>query len=129
MNRLKFRTFDPESNEMQVFNLQDIAENYSCPEGYFMGRGVMGFRGLAFDVLQKSEIMQFTGLIDRNGKEIFEGDIVKSAGYEKDCIEVVEWNKIGWSPWSENNLLEGIGFVAKNYEVIGNIYQTPELRP
>ena len=65
-------------------------------------------------------LMQFTGLLDKNGKEIYEGDIVEyitdpleDSPYNKE-IEVIEW---------EN----GSFYIPNNCEVIGNIYENPEL--
>lgn len=70
----------------------------------------------------KFELMQFTGLLDKNGKEIYEGDILKNE--VKNCK--VEW--------SEMNLAwVGVGLMAfgmngdGEYEIIGNIYENPEL--
>ncbi len=65
-------------------------------------------------------LMQYTGLKDKNGREIYEGDIVKD---ESDgMITVIKWNN------------ECAGFVnvlyvkdSKDIEVIGNIYENPEL--
>jgi uncharacterized phage protein (TIGR01671 family) len=79
--------------------------------------------------LDKVELMQSTGLKDKNGKEIFEGDIVKMA---KDVYsdltyyEIVrhrggayrlESNQHGCELWLRHT----------NCEVIGNIYENPEL--
>lgn len=71
-------------------------------------------------------LMQFIGLLDKNGKEIYEGDIVKySNKYVKDHIyEVPEIR--------DCFLTNMIGYEIENRmdsvcEVIGNIYETPEL--
>ncbi|AYQ24720.1 YopX family protein [Enterococcus avium] len=80
-------------------------------------------------------LMQSTGLIDRNGVEIFEGDIVKvtnhpfqkkedSAGIEIDGDYLIGWSDHNLT-WLAGDLLL---YQLKPYiEVIGNIYENPEL--
>jgi len=82
------------------------------------------------------EIMQFTGLHDRNGKEIWESDIVRflrAQGYwshNRGDISVVKWIDdqqaqycgFGFSPLHPLTINK-----AKKVEVIGNIYSNPEL--
>jgi uncharacterized phage protein (TIGR01671 family) len=69
------------------------------------------------------ELMQFTGLLDKNGKKIFEGDIVHfiDGNYQ------VSWCEIryggGYCAISENNHRQ----LTAEIEVIGNIYENPEL--
>ena len=71
----------------------------------------------------ENTIGQYTGLKDKNGKKIFEGDIVKSKyGVFK---SKVEWNDsfCGFFPFCNNDT----GIFADECEVIGNIYENKEL--
>lgn len=70
------------------------------------------------------ELMQFTGLKDKNGKEIYEGDVVQVGGHVMD----VRWVGAGfWLVKPELSDVELHQNTAKNIEVIGNIYENPEL--
>lgn len=71
------------------------------------------------------ELMQYTGMLDAKGKEMYEGDIVCDTASPK-WRRVVEWTR------EEDEQLEMVGFVARDgpeWEVIGNIWETPELLP
>lgn len=78
--------------------------------------------------LNDLEVMQFTGLKDKNGKDIFEGDIVECDGYKM----TVQWNEkfacfcLMHEKWMYPHFF---GEAADNdeCEVISNIYETPEL--
>lgn len=87
------------------------------------------------DVLQ-----QFTGLIDKNGKEIYEGDILQTLDAEyipsecgseyEDChtIGTIYWNedRLGWD--LTNRVSIEMDELDMNYtEIIGNVHESPEL--
>lgn len=73
------------------------------------------------------EIMQFTGIVDRNGTPIFEGDVVE---YESlDTVTAAKKRIV--IEWDERRGEASIGFripaVRERMEVIGNVYENPEL--
>src|SRR3990167_652780 len=68
------------------------------------------------------ELMQFTGLTDKNGKEIFEGDIVKGIMYP-DCSQIIFDGRFATFKAQSGTQLIRLGYEC---EVIGNIYENPE---
>lgn len=94
--------------------------------------------GLGSDVVPES-VGQFTGLRDKNDKDIYEGDIVKwiltmpevsvNGGYEEYDTE-----EIGEIKWDEGALqlgeycAAGFAYESEDYaEIIGNVHDNPEL--
>ena len=74
-------------------------------------------------------LMQSTGLFDKNSKEIFEGDIVRFHTPQLTTIGVVEFDK-NEGCFKVRNDFGGhyvTMFHTRYFEVIGNIYQNPEL--
>lgn len=126
IREIKFRDWDPETKEMRYFHL----------DGY--DREVHNAYG---------NIMQFTGLLDKNGKEIFEGDIlifyirldadIDDAGHVFKCKGQVIFDNgtfiikniepkvrpFFYFDWDEMK----IGEHCEELYVGGNIYQNPEL--
>ena len=91
-----------------------------------------------FEFSNASPLMQFTGLKDKNGREIYEGDIVTGNWYSYEeptsCVTgIVEY----WQGWcafiihdAEMKVLaemNGHGAYHFEFEVIGNVYENPEL--
>lgn len=95
------------------------------------------------DMYYKCEnIMQYTGLKDKNGKMIFEGDIIDIHQTVNGCnLFIIEWNNFGFTiryamkmttprlyEYNVNEIFEPCKYCGEIYcEVIGNIYENPEL--
>lgn len=86
--------------------------------------------------IDKIELMQSTGLFDKNGKEIFEGDIIAN-GPDVMCMK--RHNTLGFYVEEKGRVEfiadgavleefeEDIKEIADSIEIIGNIYENPEL--
>lgn len=138
MRKIKFRAWDKTMN-MMIY--QDDTEF----EFRLTGKGIevddLTFVDTAFNEKHEDidcEVMQYTGLKDKNGKEIYAGDICRWRDLETfndeilEDIFVVVWNdeKLGWYTQNEDG-----NFVYELYEytddrdleVIGNIYENADL--
>ncbi len=82
--------------------------------------------GIAFYEVDPATIGQYTGLTDKNGVKIFEGDIlsIENPHPFKPAIEIVEFSKVRWTAGAIDldEILNGWPCT-----IIGNIHDNPEL--
>ncbi len=145
MRKIKFRAWDKKNKRW--LNFFNISED---------GRVVIPIGNLHFQYFRHTEVMQFTGLLDKNGKEIYEGDIVRVDPDNSD-IKPHEANQGELT----GSLITGVYYIkefggffpfclpvrigrpkilreefdrpiltkkTKSIEIIGNIYENPELQ-
>lgn len=84
--------------------------------------------GIPRRVEEYKAIMQFTGLHDKNGKDIYEGDLIKNS---IDEVEEVIWSEYlgAWQMRNGKNPDDSLAYFLREepFEVIGNIYENPTL--
>ena len=73
------------------------------------------------------ELMQFTGLLDKNGKEIYEGDIVDGVIYKDGSIHIglIIFDYNAWRIVTKGKSLELD--LTEKLQIIGNKFENPEL--
>ena len=132
MREIKFRAWDTKIMSYDGFSIEAVGRAYWF--GDFMEE--MGELG------DSCTLMQYTGLKDKNGKEIYEGDIVvfEYKG-EDDPPEIVYWDDNAACWWIKSFNYENRKWevdlefwdgcfkdeAMEHFRIIGNIYENPEL--
>ena len=157
MREFKFRAWDEKKKEM--FQPRHI-EQVPATGIWIYGKNKMSDDGIGCKIEKTKchrpdincknynspfKLMQYTGLKDKNGNEIYEGDIVRNDEFKvinpikkEDMIRYIkevrfdvahgEWYLINENDPNFDNLVENGGiFGIDSWEVIGNIYENPEL--
>ena len=102
-----------------LYFIYDIVNSHSCRQNNYE--------------IDSETICQFTGLCDKNGKRIWENDILMAhldESYPEDVTyETVEWGVAGWVAHETGSTdREYIDkFDLKHFKVVGNIFDNPEL--
>lgn len=86
--------------------------------------------------VERETVGQFTGLLDKNGKEIYDGDIIRSNEYNIETKHIISWCDIIASfvadilPYPDINgycNISQVWILKYNKEVIGNIHDNTEI--
>lgn len=130
MREIKFRAWDKNRNLMCT---SDIAGHWKTDYLLDLEMTVWDTsKGLSFDGIVEDtfEFMQYTGLKDKNGKEIYEGDIIEWVNWsnnESKLITIIEYENdyaaFFLGNWYERSFPE----TSEEALIIGNIYENPEL--
>lgn len=135
-NRFKFRVWSNKENKMYKVHSLHLGTNKAI---------VTSLYGNASIKLDDKILMQSTGLKDKNGKLIYEGDIVKYAEFDWADFSFKDWEtemaEVVWGNTYDNYYpafdlkqhefeCNGLAYIFNEgwtIEVIGNIYENPEL--
>ena len=133
MGTIKLRAWDKDARKM------------TTPDGDFSKHIRIGLDGTLYwegrDMSRDFVITRFTGLTDKNGEDIYEGDIVRMSGDYKPGVYSVIWDDYRSAWWLKNikadtRKLEmdddycqllGNGWQNEHREVIGNIHELLEV--
>ncbi len=133
----KFRAWDKRFSEfVEDFFVSEDGKIYkkSTDTGYGIA--------ISKETSDKVILMQSTGILDKNSQEIFEGDVVSRNSGMPSVVEFGKWiyeedfgykiKNIGFylnSSYDDDEFFQAMDYedIRKNYEVIGNIYENPEL--
>ncbi|ODV55444.1 YopX family protein [Lysinibacillus fusiformis] len=147
---IKFRAWD--ELEKRMWTLDDAGEDSGDGSiQYFSENGSLEFGRLEYydtglgvnSHFEKFPLMQYTGLKDKDGKEIYEGDIIRFTNgidevYEEVGTVVFDLEECGYkAQYTDDGVTHCIYLINPKvfadkyteitYEIIGNIYENPEL--
>jgi uncharacterized phage protein (TIGR01671 family) len=138
MRELKFRCWDKQTRQMSpAFTLFGEFLLIGAVHAWQYESGNKSKSSL--EALNDLEVMQWTGLKDKNGKEIYEGDVVtahnaEQVGYDNEGTEIMQdvigkvFFEDGYFQYDGHSMGPiPLSYDLEQIEVIGNLYQNPDL--
>ena len=126
MREIKFRAWVKEKKE--IFEV--ILINYVSKKVTYIVERTGHLLNIRHDKFNDIELMQYTGLKDKNNKEIYEGDIVKlRANHGIGVVKYYdEWGAFVVEYIKHRQLaVLGMNYYKEDIEILGNIYENSEL--
>lgn len=135
MKEIKFRAWDKKKQEMvYVLEMKFLFESAT-------GIWIMGYDDDKIDheiFPEHLELMQYIDLKDKNGKEVYGGDLLKCDQWPRHVIVQVKWNDDEWRWAMESNDPKQFYWedfsswifkknMLTNFHITGNIWENPEL--
>lgn len=124
MRTIKYRGYNRKNKQwLYGFYLQNRGAHFVCPDEFATGKTWEDYE------VDPDTVGQFTGLLDKNGKEIYEGDIVQCGDFVYQVVyEGKRYASFGLRR-SKDLFMHYFGeaMEASECTVIGNIHDNPEL--
>lgn len=128
MKNTKFKVYDYDSKTM--YNQEDLIITFDS-----IGEDVYVYKDGKVEPLYRYELLPCIRLKDKNGKEIYEGDILVISGYsyeepEFECCGEVKYVNCGYCIEDEGefvNISDFRGSYTTIFKVVGNVYENTEL--
>jgi uncharacterized phage protein (TIGR01671 family) len=136
MREIKFRAWDKKHQKMiGPFDMRDISNDWGgdCADFY------IPYPEGTNERYDEGPWMQYTGRHNRDGKEVYEGDILDGHGLGRLVVKFGEWDDggqyedhhsgVGWYLENQRGEVFGLNYIDlyKNHPVIGNVWENPEL--
>lgn len=120
MKNIKFRIWDEDTKEWMTGSSKGIGGAQALGYASFLSEAVFPDYGATHNNIV---VEQYTGLKDKDGKEVYEGDIVANGA----LTGVVEYKVDDFCAWTVRTATNGTVLLSGSWTVIGNAHEGPEL--
>ncbi len=117
MREIKFRFYSKDAGQYAQVKSVDLGGDFFTVRCLGKNHHIDGI----------GQLEQFTGLRDKNGKEIYEGDILENPDYEEAFVVEYHEGMAGYVGWGDDKIAGCYLITGDEIEIIGSIHENPEL--